>query len=75
MKEYEIVCTYLNGCAGSAYPLTEFEEACISSPEAYIRAKHAKEFSAFVKEVKPGGQTVYTFNNGAVCYIYEFNEL
>lgn len=75
MKEYEIVCTYLNGCAGSAYPLTDFEEAQISSPEDYIRAKHSKDFSEFVKEVKPDGQIVYTFDNGTVRYIYEFNEL
>ena len=27
MKEYEIVLTYLNGCAGAAHPLTTFEEA------------------------------------------------
>ena len=75
MKEYENVCTYLNGCAGSAYPLTDFEEAQISSPEDYIRAKHSKDFSEFVKEVKPDGQIVYTFDNGTVRYIYEFNEL
>ena len=27
MKEYEIVLTYLNGCAGAAYPQVSFEEA------------------------------------------------
>ena len=26
MKEYEIVFTYLNGCAGAAYPQRSFEE-------------------------------------------------
>ena len=26
MKEYEIVCKYINGCAGEAYPQTTFEE-------------------------------------------------
>lgn len=75
MKEYEIVCTYLNGCAGSAYPLTSFEEAEISSPENYIREKHSKDYESFVKEVRPNGQIVFTFDNGAVTYIYEFNEL
>ena len=30
---------------------------------------------AVVKEVKPDGQIVYTFDNGTVRYIYEFNEL
>ena len=27
MKEYEIVATFLNGCAGAAKPQTYFEEA------------------------------------------------
>ena len=75
MKEYEIVCTYLNGCAGEAYPLTSFEEVEIPDPESYLRSKHSKEFSAFVKEMQPDGRIVYTFDNGAVRYIYEFNEL
>lgn len=75
MKEYEIVCTYLNGCAGSAYPLTSFEEAEVSSTDDYICAKHSKEFAEFVKEIRPNGQIVYTFDNGAVRYIYEFTEL
>ena len=75
MKEYEIVYTYLNGCAGSAYPLTSFEEVEISSADDYIRAKHTKEFAEFVKEVRPNGQIVFTFDNGAVKHIYEFTEL
>ena len=75
MKEYEVVYTYLNGCAGDAYPLTSFEEVEISSPDDYIRAKHAKDFAAFVKEVRPDGRIVFTFNNGAVRHIYEFTEL
>ena len=36
MREYEIVLTYLNGCAGAAYPLTSFEEAELNSPADYI---------------------------------------
>ena len=75
MKDYEIVYTYLNGCAGSAYPLTDFEEATLSNTDDYIRAKHGKDYDGFVKEVKPEGQIVYTFHNGAVCHIYEFTEL
>ena len=75
MKEYEIVATYLNGCAGAAYPQRHFEEAEAESPEAYIRAKHAKDFDQFVKEVRPEGQIVYTFDNGTICYIYEFTEI
>ena len=75
MKEYEIVCTYINGCAGEAYPLTSFEELELRDPEDYIRGKHSKDFDAFVKAVQPDGQVVYTFDNGTVRYIYEFNEL
>ena len=37
MKEYEIVLTYLNGCAGAAYPLRSIEEVQIHSPEEYLR--------------------------------------
>ena len=75
MKEYEIVLTYLNGCAGEAYPLRSIEEVVISSPEDYLRSKHTKDHQHFVKEIRNKNQTVYTFSNGAVTYIYEFNEL
>ena len=54
MKEYEIVLTYLNGCAGSAYPLTSFEEAELNAPADYIRAKHTKDFDKFVSEIWHG---------------------
>ena len=75
MKEYEIVCTYLNGCAGSAYPLTSFTEAELFSTDDYIRMKHSHDFEKFIKEVRPNGQIVHTFDNGTVTYIYEFTEL
>ena len=75
MKEYEIVCTYLNGCAGEAYPLTSFEEVELNNTDTYIQSKHPKDYGAFVKEIRPGGQIVYTFDNGTIRYIYEFNEL
>lgn len=75
MKEYEIAVTYLNGCAGTAYPLTSFEEAMLSDPADYIRRKHTKDFDQFVKEIRPDGQIVFSFHNGAVSYIYEFTEL
>lgn len=75
MNEYEIVLTYLNGCAGAAHPTTSFEEAEAASPEAYLQAKHGKDFPGFVKETRPNGQAVYTFTNGAVTYIYEFTQL
>ena len=74
MKEYEIVLTYLNGCAGEAYPQTSFEEAELADPDDYIRQKHGKDFDKFQKEIRPDGQIVYTLRE-TVCYIYEFNEI
>ncbi len=71
MKEYEIVYTYLNGCAGEAYPITSFEEAELESPESYLKAKYGKDFACFVREA-PGK---YRFDNGALVHIYEFNEI
>ena len=75
MKEYEIALTYLNGCAGEAYPQVSLEEAEAESPEAYIREKHGKQAEAFVQTLREDGREVYTFSNGAVTYIYEFTEL
>ena len=75
MKEYEIVAKYINGCAGADHPQTSFEEAELSNPDDYVRSKHQKDFSKFVKEILPNGQILYTFDNGAVSYIYEFTEL
>jgi hypothetical protein len=74
MKEYEIVCKYINGCAGEAYPQTTFEEAELSSTDDYIRSKHGKDFDSFVKEIRENGQIVYTAS-GTVTYIYEFTEI
>lgn len=75
MTEYEIVYTYLNGCAGAAHPQTTFEEAEISNPDDYVRAKHSADFAKFVKEIQPNGQIVYTYDNGTVTHIYEFTEI
>ena len=75
MRDYEIVFTYLNGCAGAAYPQTDFEEATLADPADYIRRKHGKDFPNFVKEVISDTQVVYRFHNGAVTYIYEFTAL
>ena len=75
MKEYEIVLTYLNGCAGAAYPQISFEEAELANTDDFVRAKHGRDFDKFQKEVRPDGQIVYTFDNGTVRYIYEFNEI
>ena len=75
MTEYEIVATFLNGCAGRAHPQTSFEEAELVNTDDYVRGKHGKDFDSFVKEVRPNGQIVYTFDNGTVTYVYEFTEL
>lgn len=74
MKEYEIVITFLNGCAGAAYPQRTFDEAELSDPADYIRRKHGPDFDKFEREVRPNGQIVYTLRSG-VTYIYEFTEL
>ena len=75
MKEYEIVAKFLNGCAGAAHPQTFFEETELSNTDDYVKAKHGKEFDKFQKETLPNGQILYTYNNGTVCYIYEFTEI
>ena len=75
MRNYEIVCTFLNGCAGAAWPQTTFTEAVLDTPESYLREKHGREFARFQKELFPDRRAVYTFGNGAVTYIYEFTPL
>lgn len=75
MKEYEIVATFLNGCAGAAHPQTFFEEAELANTDDFVRAKHSRDFERFVKEITENGQIVYTFDNGTVTYIYEFTEI
>ena len=75
MKEYEITFTYLNGCAGAAYPLTSFEEAELNCPADYIRSKHGKDFDRFVTEHPEPGKEIWKFDNSCVSYTYEFNEL
>ena len=74
MKEYEITFTFLNGCAGAAYPQTHFEEAELSDPADYIRAKHGKDFVHFTRETLPDGRILYAWR-GAVTWLYEFTEL
>ena len=75
MKEYEIVSTYLHGCAGEAHPQTDFEEAELENTDDFVRMKHSKEFDKFSKEVLSTGQIVYKYDNGSVMYSYEFTEL
>ena len=74
MREYEIVMTFLNACAGDAYPQRSFEEAELADPADHIRRKHGKDFDKFVREDLPDGRIVYAWR-GAVTYIYEFTEL
>ena len=74
MREYEVVCTFLNGCAGAAHPQTSFEEVCAHSPEDYLRRKHGKDFGKFCREETSDGRTVYAMR-GVITYIYEFTEL
>lgn len=75
MKEYEITLTYLNGCSGEAYPQVSFDEAELNSPEEYIRGKHGKNAERFIREDRQDGVVSFTFDNGAVRYIYEFTEI
>lgn len=75
MKEYEIVAKFLNGCAGAAHPQTFFEEAELNDPADFVRTKHSQDFEKFEKEVTDDGRIVYTYDNGTVCYSYEFTEL
>jgi hypothetical protein len=75
MKEYEIVAKFLNGCAGEAHPQTFFEEAELANTDDYVKTKHGRDFDKFQKEVLPNGQILYTYDNGTVCYIYEFTEI
>ena len=74
MKEYEVVCTFLNGCAGAAYPQTSFEEVCAESPEHYLQQKHGKDFAKFRLEEQGDGRSVWAMRE-VITYIYEFNEL
>ena len=74
MKEYEIVCTFLNGCAGEAHPQITFDEAELNDPAEYVRARHGREAEKFTRETLPDGKTVFRYEN-TIRYIYEFTEL
>lgn len=74
MKEYEIVATYLNGCAGEAYPQTEFLEAELDDPADFVRKQHGKDFEKFIREDLPDGRVIFTYDR-TVRYIYEFTEI
>ena len=74
MTEYEIVATFLNGCAGEAHPQREFFEAELQDPADFVRQKHGKEFEKFTREDFPDGRVVFTYDN-TIRYIYEFTEI
>ena len=73
MKEYEVVATYLNGCAGEAYPQKSFEEIEVSDPMDYIKAKHPVDYDKFVRQ--DGDSITYVYDTGCVKYSYEFTEI
>ena len=75
MKEYEIVATFLNGCAGEAHPQTFFEEAELANTDDFVRAKHGRDFDKFTREETAEGQILFCYDNGSVCYSYEFTEI
>ena len=75
MKEYEIVAKFYNACGGSSRPQTFFEEAELENPDDFVRMKHGREFEKFTRELTPEGQLLYRYDNGSVCYSYEFTEL
>ena len=75
MKEYEIVSKFHNACAGSSRPQTYFEELELDDPENFVRMKHGNDFDKFSKEISSNGQIIFRYDNGSVCYTYEFTEL
>ena len=74
MKEYEIMCKYINACGGKDHPVITFDEAELEDPDDYVRNKHGRYFDQFAKEILPSGRIRYIWDSG-VCYIYELTEL
>lgn len=75
MKEYEIVAKYTNACGGDEHAQTYFEEAELANTDDFVRMKHSRDFEKFTKEILPSGHIFYRFDNGSVCYSYEFTEI
>lgn len=75
MREYEVVLTYLNGCAGAAHPTTTVEEIEARSPAAWLGEKYGKNFGKFVCEEQTPGHQVWVWDTGVISYRYEFTEL
>ena len=75
MREYEVVLTYLNGCAGAAYPVTTVEEIEAKSPAHWLREKYDRNFDKFLCEVEEPGHQIWSWDTGVISYRYEFMEL
>lgn len=73
MKEYEVMCKFVNGCAGEAYPQKSFEEVEVNDPMDYIKKKHPVDYHKFVKQ--DGEPITYIYDTGCVKYSYEFTEI
>lgn len=73
MKKYEIVAKFYN--AGASRPETYFEEQELESPESFVRMKHGRDFDRFAREETADGRILFRYDNGSVCYSYEFTEL
>jgi len=70
MKEYEIVYTYYNGCAGEAYPVRTILEAEAASPEDFLRQKHPLDWQKFILS-----EGKYVLDTGFLKFTYEFTEV
>jgi hypothetical protein len=75
MREYEVVLTYLNGCAGAAYPVTTVEEIEAKSPKNWLEDKYGKNFPNFICEEQTPGHEIWSWDTGVISYRYEFTEL
>ena len=44
-------------------------------PEDFVRMKHGRDFDKFTREETAEGQILFCYDNGSVCYSYEFTEI
>ena len=72
--ECEIVVKCINPCAGAGRPQTYFEETEVSDTDAYVQAKHRRDFSRAVKWMQ-GDVIRYRLDAGGVVYEYEFTPI
>ena len=79
MTEYEISVTYLNGCAGAAYPQTSFDEADVMNvavhPDCRRRGIAEKLIHTLVAELTSRGVRALTLevraSNDPAINLYE----